>query len=113
MTGGWPDNGEGYYSRKLSYKDWYEFNSAMRAHQNLVEAMPYNTILVLLAGLIVPRLALFTSSLNVFARFIYSCLYVKYGPRGRWVGIILSNGSMIATTVSSMYYGVQMYLAMA
>ena len=26
--GGYPDNGSGLYSRKLSYKDWFEFNLA-------------------------------------------------------------------------------------
>ena len=24
-TGGFPDMGNGYYARKLNYKDWYEF----------------------------------------------------------------------------------------
>ena len=35
--GGFPDNGSGYYSRKLSYKEWFEFNLAQRAHLNFVE----------------------------------------------------------------------------
>ena len=26
--GGFPDNGMGQYSKKLSYKDWFELNSA-------------------------------------------------------------------------------------
>ena len=35
--GGFPDNGMGYYSKKLDYKDWFEFNSAQRLHINYLE----------------------------------------------------------------------------
>ncbi len=34
---GFPDTGSGWYSNKLSYKQWYEFNCAQRAHLNQVE----------------------------------------------------------------------------
>ena len=27
-----PDDGNGYYSKKLSYKEWYEINCAKRAY---------------------------------------------------------------------------------
>ena len=30
--GGFPDGGDGRYSDKLSYRDWYLFNQAARAH---------------------------------------------------------------------------------
>ena len=31
-VGGWPDNGDGRYSDKLSYRAWFEFNNAQRVH---------------------------------------------------------------------------------
>ena len=34
---GFPDTGNGYFSKKISYKEWYEFNNAQRAHMNFVE----------------------------------------------------------------------------
>ena len=34
--GGAPDMGSGLYSQKLSYKEWYDFNNAQRAHYNYV-----------------------------------------------------------------------------
>ena len=36
-VGGFPDCGDGRYSAKLPYKDWVNFNNAMRVHQNFVE----------------------------------------------------------------------------
>ena len=39
-NGGFPDSGNGYYSEKLSYEAWYEFNCAQRVHLNFVETMP-------------------------------------------------------------------------
>eukprot|EP01138_Halocafeteria_seosinensis_P000216 gb/GECG01000222.1/.p1 GENE.gb/GECG01000222.1/~~gb/GECG01000222.1/.p1 ORF type:complete len:135 (+),score=14.07 gb/GECG01000222.1/:1-405(+) len=35
--GGYPDMGNGRYSEALTYKEWYEFNLAQRAHQNYLE----------------------------------------------------------------------------
>jgi hypothetical protein len=37
LTYGLPDTGSGRYSKELSYKQWYEFNNAQRAHYNFVE----------------------------------------------------------------------------
>ena len=31
---GYPDMGNGLYSQKLSYKDWYDFNVLQRIHMN-------------------------------------------------------------------------------
>ena len=30
--GGFPDTGNGFYADKLSYKSWFQFNCAWRAH---------------------------------------------------------------------------------
>ena len=34
---GYPDNGSGRYSKKLSYKEWFDFNSDQRIHGNLLD----------------------------------------------------------------------------
>ena len=36
---GYPDMGNGRYSAKLTYKDWFEFNSAQRIHYNYLESV--------------------------------------------------------------------------
>ena len=33
---GYPDMGNGRYSEKLSYKEWYNYNNIQRVHQNFV-----------------------------------------------------------------------------
>lgn len=35
-AGGYPDSGSGFYSRNLSYEQWYELNNGQRAHMNYV-----------------------------------------------------------------------------
>lgn len=35
-SGGYPDTGNGYYSKNLSYEEWFQFNNAQRAHYNYV-----------------------------------------------------------------------------
>lgn len=47
---GYPDTGNGRYSEKLSYKDWFEFNNAQRVHQNFVETVGIVMISTLIAG---------------------------------------------------------------
>jgi hypothetical protein len=34
--GGYPDMGNGRYSAKLPYQEWYRFNNAQRVHNNFV-----------------------------------------------------------------------------
>ena len=36
-AGGYPDMGNGRYSKELSYSAWYNFNNAQRVHYNLIE----------------------------------------------------------------------------
>ena len=35
--GGLPDDGNGFYAAKLSYKDWYDYNNTVRGHLNFLE----------------------------------------------------------------------------
>lgn len=38
-VGGNPDMGSGKYSEKLSYKDWFLFNTGQRIHYNYLESV--------------------------------------------------------------------------
>ena len=67
-VGGWPDNGEGRYSEKLPYRKWFDFNNAMRVHQNFVEQLPISLIFLSVGGLVLPRAAWIIGFLNVIAR---------------------------------------------
>ena len=51
---GYPDMGHGVYSEKLSYKDWFLFNLAQRAHFNFLEQIQIVIFLILVAGVKFP-----------------------------------------------------------
>eukprot|EP01017_Pseudomicrothorax_dubius_P010231 TRINITY_DN13623_c0_g1_i1.p1 TRINITY_DN13623_c0_g1~~TRINITY_DN13623_c0_g1_i1.p1 ORF type:complete len:149 (+),score=29.68 TRINITY_DN13623_c0_g1_i1:138-584(+) len=51
---GFPDMGNGRYSAKLSYKDWFQFNVAQRVHQNFLEAIGIIIPATLIAGVKFP-----------------------------------------------------------
>ncbi len=83
---GFPDMGNGYYSKKLSYADWYRFNNAQRVHYNFMEALPFVLILLFIAGLKQPLAALILGCIYFVGRIIYTIGYIKGGPNLRMIG---------------------------
>jgi hypothetical protein len=57
QKGGYPDTGNGRYSQKLSYKDWYTFNVLQRVHLSYLEQLPFALAALVSAGIYRPRLA--------------------------------------------------------
>ena len=74
-----PDNIDGWYSTKLSYREWYELASAKRAHQDHVEAMPYATVLTLLGAIKYPWVTLGFSTLYLIGSYLVSREYLRKG----------------------------------
>ena len=83
---GFPDAGSGRYSDTLSYKDWYTFNNAMRAHLNIVEQLHFLIPFILVGGLFIPRIVMFIAWIGVFSRAAYVVGYLRKGPNGRLFG---------------------------
>ena len=52
---GYPDTGNGRYSMKLSYKEWYQFNCAQRCHMNYIEGFALIVIATLISGIVYPQ----------------------------------------------------------
>ena len=75
--GGYPDNGNGYYSEKLSYKDWFEFNLAQRVQGNFIEQIMIVVFVILVAGIKYPTYTLALGSLYSFGRIIMAIGYSK------------------------------------
>ena len=48
---GYPDMGNGYYSSKLTYKQWFDFNVVQRVHSNFLEQILIVILLMLVSGL--------------------------------------------------------------
>lgn len=89
--GGYPDMGNGRYSSKLSYQDWYRFNNAQRAHYNFVEFAPSCFVMLFISGLYFPIPAAVLGLVLIIGRLIYSIGYVNGGPKGRLIGAILGD----------------------
>ena len=53
---GYPDTGNGRYSMKLQYKEWYQFNCAQRCHMNYIEGLPLIVVGTLVGGIAYPFL---------------------------------------------------------
>ena len=87
-VGGHPDAGDGRYSDKLEYKDWYEFNCRMRTHGNFVEMLPLILFTLVLGGLFVPKVTMWVAIINTVARIIYTYMYMTKGADSRVIGAV-------------------------
>lgn len=92
---GYPDNGSGRYSDKLSYKGWFELNCAQRAHYNFVEQIGLVIPMTLIAGIATPLVTTGLACTYAVGRFMYANGYMKKGPNGRECGSIIANLSLI------------------
>lgn len=89
--GGYPDMGNGKYSAKLSYEDWYKFNNAQRAHQNFVEFAPSGFVMLFIAGIYFPVASAVLGLALFIGRIFYSIGYAKGGPSGRFIGVLIGD----------------------
>lgn len=48
---GYPDMGAGYFSKRIAYKDWYEFNCYQRVHGNSLEHISWSLPLMFVSGI--------------------------------------------------------------
>ena len=106
-VGGFPDCGDGRYCEKLGYKDWVDFNNAMRVHQNFVESLPKMVVILLIAGLYLPLFALIVGWLNCGTKLIYIVMYVTMGSDARKLGAIA--GSLPLYLLALATFGVMLY----
>ncbi len=100
--------GSGLYSRNLTYEQWYNFNSAQRAHQNFLEWIASCLVFLLIAGIYFPIPAAAIGLGIIVCRMIYAIGYFIGGPKGRLIGVIGNDLLVIAEFVlafiSSVYF---------
>ena len=96
--------GSGYYANKLSYKEWYMFNSAQRAHLNFVEMIASSLIFLLIGGLYCPCTASGLGGVMIIGRLAYALGYKKKGPHGRFAGALLNVVSNLALFIMGVLY---------
>ena len=100
---GFPDQGNGWYSKVLTYKDWYQFNNAKRASSNFFEIFPVIAIFTIVCGLTLPLPAAVLCFVFSFGRLFYAIGYKCKGPAGRVPGAIFGSLSMLGLMGTAIY----------
>lgn len=97
--GGYPDDGEGRYVKKLGYNGWLEFNNSLRTHQQYKEWILAAVFITLLSGQFNPITTAILGVINVIGRVVYTAHYKSKGPDGRFIGVALHELPIIAMNV--------------
>ena len=95
---GYPDTGNGRYSMKLPYKEWYKFNCAQRVHMNYIEGFTVFVLGTFITGLIHPHLTFGIQCVYLIGRQLYSQGYMK-GAQYRLIGAYLYQLANLAVFV--------------
>jgi Predicted membrane protein len=85
-SNGYPDHGNGRYSEKLSYKDWFMLNNSYRAHSNFVESLGVIIPATLIGGIGFPKAATILGWTYFLGRIIYTIGYHTMTPTNRYYG---------------------------
>jgi len=113
---GYPDNGGGRFSDRLSDSDWLEVANAQRAHYNYVEQLPISLSLLTISGLVYPRVAVIGGAVYIVGRALYGQGYRSKGSKGRYRGVVavdvgllllLGGSLMSAWTIGGGWAGTQ------
>ena len=95
---GYPDAGCGRYSKKLTYRQWFDYNLGQRAHANLLETVVPVSIFSLIAGLTYPLIAAGLGAAYIVCRQVYIYGYSR-SAEGRKFGIYLTLGVTLGLAV--------------
>ena len=107
---GYPDTGTGYYSWKLPYKDWFEFNSRQRAHANFLEQVFIVVPWVLLVGLTLPIVAITLAGIYFVGRIVYTVGYLQR-PANRGKARLFFMSSLLGLLGTSIYSCIKLGLS--
>ena len=101
---GYPDCGNGYYSDKLDYSVWYDFNCKQRAYKNMLEFLTPVVVFVLVGGLELPWVSIGFGLLFMVGRLLYAIGYAWGGrPKLRMPGMIMSNIGVVMLFIMSLH----------
>ena len=86
---GLPDTGNGYYSKQLSYREWYQINNARRVQYNFLEQITFFAVLTIVAGVTKPIVACVFAFMYSVGRLCFAVGYTFKGPQWRIPGALL------------------------
>ena len=90
---GYPDTGNGRFSRAWNVSQWLDFNKTMRTHLNLVELFPFLMYIILLGGVFDPWAAGMAGYLICIGRILYYFGY-RISPNFRSIAAPPSYGGI-------------------
>ncbi|CDW87877.1 mapeg family protein [Stylonychia lemnae] len=85
---GYPDTGNGWYSKKLPYKQWYEMNVAQRMHLNYLEGITFVILVSIIGGISYPMEVFYAQIAYIIGRQLFAVAYYNMGPIFRVPGVI-------------------------
>ena len=91
---GYPDTGNGLYSQKFTYEQWFQFNSKKRSYLNTLELLTPTISWLLIGGLHFPWAASFGGLFFLSGRIMYLVGYFKK-PEAKGMGQMISLISML------------------
>ena len=97
LKGGYPDCGNGYYAKNLTYKQWLEFSVAQRGHLNFLEQLTISTFLLCLSGISLPIYSLVCGSIFFLARILY------FTCKNRLFGFLPGMLSLMCLAIGAFY----------
>jgi hypothetical protein len=75
-AGGWPDMGNGRYTKAAGYKAWMTINKGQRVYLNYTENIQQLTASMIIGGLFMPITITVWSGIYILARLGYICAYM-------------------------------------
>lgn len=94
---GYPDIGDGRYSKKLSYAQWLEVMAAQRTALNYLEQLPLILFSTIVSGFEYPIVAASLGAAYFLGRVLYTIGFTsKYGVSARFPGFAIAMLSLVA-----------------
>merc|ERR1711907_827991 len=107
LKGGYPDNGNGWYGRKLPYADWLTMANAQRAHYNFLESLTTVVVLLIFSGLFFPVFSASCGLAIFIGRLAYTIGYIGKGPQGRLIGVLIVDLASVALIVTGFWSAIK------
>ena len=109
---GYPDSGNGYYGKRLSYGNWYDMNNGQRAQINFLEQITFIISITVISGFYYPWWAFGFIIAYWVGRLVFTMGYTKAGPNARLPGAIVMDLAMVAQFVLSVVSVVQLIVSL-
>ena len=98
---GYPDTGNGRFSKQLNYFSWFKFNNAQRVQINFLEQITFFLVASVVAASYCPEIAFGLQMAFLFGRVLFSVGYNEWGPDGRLAGAIIMDFCILGAIVFS------------